>query len=141
MGKPCAFHPAKCRAPVDGSIIPKGYAMKTSSVILLALFIVSACGDRESHERFKQDVDDMGLVDTAKEDVRKILRDPDSAIFPSASVSRKMGKPVVCGQVNARNGFGGMTGPKRFVAIPTALAVTEDNMDQSEFQKVWNSAC
>ena len=56
------------------------------------------------------------MVDLAYESVVGTLRDPASASFTDVRVHD--GAPtVVCGKVNARNGFGGMGGPKRFIRL------------------------
>ncbi len=69
--------------------------------------------------------EDKEAVALAHELVEQRLRDPDSAIFddqrswmqePVVLVRRVGGKPVfVCGTVNAKNGYGGMTGDELYV--------------------------
>ena len=65
---------------------------------------------------------DAQMVLIAEKIVRLYLRDPDSAKFTDVSF-RMMKKPgggdmaVVCGDVNARNGFGGMTGAQPFAVV------------------------
>src|SRR3954471_5617049 len=54
-------------------------------------------------------------VERAKEAIRSVLRDPGSADFGKTD---QLSNGVVCGYVNARNGFGGMTGPKEFMFDP-----------------------
>lgn len=47
--------------------------------------------------------------------IKAVLKDPDSAVFGKASAGvNAAGKVLVCGLVNARNGFGGFTGFKPF---------------------------
>lgn len=77
----------------------------------------------------------------AQELVRQQLRDPSSAEFSDINV--KLATPghvtVVCGYVNARNGFGGMTGRQRFVAgniVTIESAVGAETMNQ-----LWNGVC
>lgn len=60
---------------------------------------VRPSGLTESQERV--------AIDEAREQVRAHLRDPDSAKFGGAMVGPR---GVVCGLVNAKNGFGGYTG-------------------------------
>lgn len=60
---------------------------------------VRPSGLTESQERV--------AIDEAKERVRAHLRDPDSAKFGGAMIGPR---GVVCGVVNAKNGFGGYTG-------------------------------
>lgn len=47
-------------------------------------------------------------------EIKKRLKDPESAQFRnSAFYNSKV--PVVCGEVNSKNGFGGYTGFQRFI--------------------------
>jgi len=55
----------------------------------------------------------------AQRGVRKALRDPDSARFGTLLVAffdKKHGWLDICGQVNARNGYGGYAGTQYFHA-------------------------
>lgn len=50
--------------------------------------------------------------------------------------------PMVCGEVNARNGFGGATGYQRFIASGENFGpVLEEMMTPTEFSKSWNQIC
>jgi hypothetical protein len=55
--------------------------------------------------------DDADLAE-AKAAVVKRLKDPDSARF--SDLVKTGGGYIVCGKVNAKNGFGGYTGAKSF---------------------------
>lgn len=72
--------------------------------------------------------------------VKRQLKDPESAQFRNTYVSRKMGVPVVCGEVNSRNGFGGRAGFQRFVAAGDLIALDEQ-MGAGEMDKFWQQAC
>lgn len=97
----------------------------------LVLFAVSGC--------------DSGMTTGQAEDkVRALLRDPSSAEFTSV-VRRPPTKDsgaIVCGEVNARNGFGGMTGPKRFIAGSFAM-IEDDSGDTARkvFDGLWQKNC
>lgn len=80
------------RHPRSGGRRLGGWA---SAFSLLAL---SACGDAPEEQ--------------ATEAVRLALRDPDSAVFTEIAV---LDDGRVCGNVNSRNGFGGMSGPEPFL--------------------------
>ena len=70
--------------------------------------------------------------------VRAYLKDPDSAEFKM----KGMNGGLVCGTVNARNGFGGYTGHTPFVAnILDTEAIILDGTNKSEFQEIWNRFC
>jgi hypothetical protein len=86
----------------------------------------------------------------AKEAVTKIMRDPASAVFSDVFfVNDRTSEtgyyvPVVCGTVNGRNGFGGMTGPKRFVAAMSDLVQglwLEGTTAQNIVGAEWNRFC
>lgn len=50
------------------------------------------------------------FIAEAKARVRKQLRDPNSAIFQNIKIKTVSGKRGICGDVNAKNALGGMTG-------------------------------
>jgi hypothetical protein len=86
----------------------------------------------------------------AKEAITKMMRDPDSAVFSDVFFvnDRKSASgyyvPVVCGTVNGRNGFGGMTGPKHFVAVMSDLVQglwLESTTAQRVVVAEWNRFC
>jgi len=77
--------------------------------------------------------------------VKARLKDPSSAEFRNVTAHRyaDMTAPVVCGEVNARNDFGGYTGMQPFIAmgdgpVPPILA---SDMAEGEFVKTWNTLC
>ncbi|WP_226817317.1 hypothetical protein [Advenella sp. FME57] len=66
--------------------------------------------------------------------VESALKDPESATYRN--------QRGVCGEVNAKNGFGGFTGYRRYVAVSKDLVAIEgESLKGSEFRKVWNQAC
>lgn len=91
---------------------------------------LEAEADRERAAQDESDnqlaVDEALLIDNAKAAVLKTLRDPESARFGRVFVryckgldckagDPAHGAPMVCGGVNAKNGFGGYTGLKVFL--------------------------
>jgi hypothetical protein len=81
----------------------------------------------------------------AKDDVRAQLRDPGSAEFTDVVryAPHDDKGAVVCGMVNAKNGFGGMTGPRRFVSGAKTLIEQggDDPIANEVFDGVWQSLC
>ena len=58
---------------------------------------------------------DAKLLVDGQARIKRLLREPDSAKFSDVAVHVSPdGEKVVCGKVNAKNGFGGMTGNKDF---------------------------
>lgn len=74
----------------------------------------------------------------AQRDVRLHLRDPQSAIFGNATVSKT---DQVCGYVNARNGFGGFTGQKPYIAGWAKNAVLFSDENPTAFAQLWEKHC
>jgi hypothetical protein len=57
-------------------------------------------------------------------------------------VSRKIGVPVVCGQINAKTAFGGFNGWQRLIAAPTGdLVFFEEMMAAGEMNESWAQIC
>ena len=78
---------------------------------LILYFIASARSGSGSS------ISDVQYQVAAETLIKQRLRDPSSAEFSSLEVHRVPGRPVVvCGLVNSRNGFGGMSGPQPFIA-------------------------
>ena len=72
--------------------------------------------------------------------VKKQLRDPASAQFTSVDLYSGGPAQVYCGYVNAKNGFGGYTGKKEFIAAGD-VAFIRGQMDDREFVKTWKAFC
>ena len=106
-------------------------------LIYLIASQLSANADRPNYE-----VDKMMLEQMAKQKVRAILRDPGSAQFSGliAKPSTEEGRGIVCGYVNSRNGFGGMTGPQQFI-VADAIFLLEEQASAAEMQRSWDLLC
>ena len=86
----------------------------------------------------------LAWMEQDKSTVEAMLKDPESAQFEGVYISFMRDSPVTCGKVNAKNGFGGYTGFKEFIAAKNAgISVVrgDGQMADSEFVKVWNTAC
>lgn len=66
------------------------------------------------------------------------LKDPDSARFRGQFIGVS---GIPCGEVNSKNGFGGYTGHKRYMASGGGIALMEGDMDADEFDKAWSKLC
>ncbi|WP_298309131.1 hypothetical protein [uncultured Erythrobacter sp.] len=73
--------------------------------------------------------------------IKERLRDPESAEFSNMQVypPTKDRSAIICGYVNSRNGFGGMTGPQRFIAGGTVLI--EEQVTEEQVQIAWDQFC
>jgi hypothetical protein len=69
-----------------------------------------------------------------------MLKDPESADFRDVVVVHKGQWRTVCGEVNAKNGFGGYTGYSEFLgSVEGVMVRSTDN--EARFAKRWNSRC
>lgn len=76
-----------------------------------------------------------------QEEITKRLKDPESAKFQEVFISRKSGEPIVCGQVNGKNGFGGYSGFERFISAGKLFNILESDMAEGEMDKSWLEFC
>jgi hypothetical protein len=76
-------------------------------------------------------------IERTKDAVRARLRNPSSAEFRNVELYRPFpgqDNPVVCGEVNSENGFGGMSGFQGFIGSGTAVGpFLEEQMAPREF--------
>jgi len=135
-----------CGAPVKLAIEANEKTKKDAkagyviiAVIAIALYMFSS-GDKKTdapvQENAKPDPEltEIRLQRLARGFVESALKDPGSAEYRN--------QRGVCGEVNAKNGFGGFTGYRRFVAVSDDLVAIEgEGLRGSEFQKVWDQAC
>ena len=62
-------------------------------------------------------------IAASQDAAKKGLKDPDSAKFQNLRIADFDGGKVVCGEINAKNGYGGYVGYKRFVAGTSAATI------------------
>jgi len=113
---------------------------------LLCLFSVfclfAAFGDHEPSQANHELNLKVYYAERTVEGLKKYLKDPSSAKLSgvlTVPYTRKDGSTsyVVCGEVNARNGFGGYTGYQSFVGVGELVLLEGTN----GFSKVWNEVC
>jgi hypothetical protein len=80
--------------------------------------------------------------------VKRHLRDPDSAVLRdlTSTNDRKIGDSpaglIVCGYVNAKNGFGGYAGEKMFIDFyKLGIVDIEPTPRTKSFVASWNKLC
>lgn len=76
------------------------------------------------------------IAQAGKLAVREQLKDPDSARFRNTTVSGV----AYCGEVNAKNSYGGYVGFKRFIAIGSAVLM-EPADGSPAFESFWRESC
>lgn len=78
-------------------------------------------------------------VERSKDAVKAKMKDPNSAQFRNVYFSRSGGVPVACGEVNAKNSYGGYRGYQFFIAAGDSLTVLESEV--SDFKALWQQLC
>ena len=73
--------------------------------------------------------------------IKAMLSYPASAQFRGMFVSRALGRPAVCGEVNSKNAFGGYVGFVRFVSGGDQQAIEGQNMREAEMDQLWPRVC
>lgn len=101
--------------------------------LVVCLLLMSACGQQSAIRENKD-----GMIILAHKAVEQKLRDPSSAEYRNEKLGSYQGVSVICGEVNAKNGFGGMTGFERYVSNGGDATVLASQMDASEFSNVWS---
>ena len=124
-------------------------------VVSVLAFAVNSClpestnkaaqpvADIEASKSPYADVGKQGLwIVTSQDAIRARLKDPDSAEFRNVRFYSGGSTPVACGEVNAKNGFGGKSGYERFIAAGSNLAILASDMkSSSEMNEVWAKMC
>lgn len=107
---------------------------------LVALIPMTIYGLLFEHSSSNPASNDYNYISIHQERIKSKLKDPSSAQFNGVFISRAIGAPIVCGQVNAKNGFGGYTGFQRFISGGT-IQVIETEMAVGEMDKTWSQVC
>lgn len=140
--------------PKCGAKPPKKTSIVTWMVLLFIVAAVflsgtgdgptgSAAGTAKDNRSaaMDQELKQIAWMDRGKDMVLQKLKDPKSAEFRDVYFFQGSdGVPMTCGQVNAKNSFGGYTGFKHFVSAGTA-DLTYLETEVKDFHVVWNKYC
>lgn len=111
-------------------------------IVLASAAALAACGSSDdTGSSGARKLDEYSARAVAAELVKPRLRDPNSAVF--SNITFKQETPtrsmIICGHVNSKNGFGGMTGPQRFVLGGTVAI--EEEIGAANMNTVWREYC
>lgn len=87
----------------------------------------------------KKAFQELQYISIHQERIKNHLKDPSSAEFRGVRVSHAVA-PVVCGEINSQNSFGGYSGYQRFISGGN-VQVLEEEMAPGEMEKTWNEFC
>lgn len=86
--------------------------------------------------------DNAAILYAGQAAVTALLREPGSAEFSRAHGRVAHSERVACGFVNARNGFGGMTGPEPWlVRVDRGVVMIHSGENDRAFVRAWNRYC
>lgn len=146
---PCAAEkPGKFRCLVDGEVV---YSDASCTTIKSKAQLASEAKEAAAAEtkrrvaaaKVLEDADRKNFsqrISLAHAETSRNLRDPSSARFDASVVSWYSGKPVVCGLVAGRNGFGGYAAPVRFVTWDSWVTI-DDGKRITAFDEHWDKYC
>ena len=102
-----------------------GFLLAMGTFVFGALPAVAGPMEDAFEQAAKLDVDRSVRAADAKRAIHAALRDPASARFRNLREVRTPFGAAICGEVNSRNGFGGMTGFIEFVSAGDVVFVDE----------------
>nr|WP_321329066.1 hypothetical protein [Alcaligenes faecalis] len=136
-----------CGAPLSVALEAKkaenknalqGLAIIAVVAVLFAIFSGKGEKSTDTTEAVKKSdpaLTEIKLQRLAREYVTANLKDPGSAEFRN--------QKSMCGEVNAKNSFGGMTGYTRFIAARSDFVVMENDpaLERGAFSESWDRFC
>lgn len=100
---------------------------------------VGSASDQDRSPEGNRTAKELSYIDLNEGRIKQKLKDPESATFRNSRVYYAVA-PMVCGEVNARNSFGGKNGYQRFIS-GGEIQVLEEEMAAGEMDKTWNQIC
>lgn len=110
--------------------------LKIAFVAGVALLVLVGCGEGGSAKtEDSAEMKEIKLQRLVRSFVEPALKDPRSAEFRN--------QYGICGEVNAKNSFGGYTGFKRFIAGSKDLVLIEGagGLSSADFNELWSGRC
>lgn len=80
------------------------------------------------------------MMSVAEARISERMKDPGSVQFRGVAIYTGAGSPVVCGEVNAKNSFGGYSGFQPFLGAGERVVVPSD-MAPGKFAREWAKMC
>ena len=122
----------------------KGLVMSLGKHGFLAIasaFALMSCGSSADNDSGLPRLDAFSAQAVAGELIKPRLKDPSSAEFSNITFKQSTAERsmIICGYVNSKNAFGGMTGPQRFVTGGTVAI--EDEIGAANMDTLWNLYC
>lgn len=116
----------------------KGCLLIVGGLVVLSLLMQAIESGEPKTEQSKAE----DFYWNARVTVKESLKDPESAKFGAIRIVRTKNGFLACGEVNARNSFGGYTGMKRFMSNGAGgTTLIEDSSNEEIFSTTWAELC
>ena len=112
--------------------------MKKLSAVCLAVVVcasLAACGKSEAQ---RQQESAATMTSLGEKYVKEKILEPSSAQFRNQFIGKK-GAP--CGEVNAKDAFGGYIGFQRYISVARDLTLLAQDVAPAEFEASWAQLC
>jgi hypothetical protein len=86
-------------------------------ILVVTLLVASTLAAARDDTAIVAKADDEAVIAAAKVVVASGLKDPDSAQFRNIFVRQGKTKRAICGEVNAKNSYGGYIGYRTFTVL------------------------
>lgn len=80
-------------------------------------------------------------VALTKQRLHDALRDPEGTRYRDVRAMASGSRVSLCGEINMRNGFGGFTGYKRFIADGGAIVLPDSDLNEVVIARDWSAHC
>ncbi|WIX34151.1 hypothetical protein QO259_05670 [Salinicola sp. JS01] len=108
-------------------------------LVFFVVFGVKGCfSDEKNTEQARKLSRTYEVREIFRSAVRSGLKDPSSAQFRNEFFGQSGGNAIGCGEVNAKNSFGGKSGYKRFVTAGKSVSIEGESED---FSALWGVFC
>ena len=121
--------------------------LNTFTLLSIAVIGLSACVTTTPIHRdpLPASTASKAEIEKAKQGVRAQMKDPASVQFRNVRGYNKGGMALLCGEVNAKNSFGGYTGFDHFTYLAGHMFVNKPaagcDFCENPFNKNWNESC
>ena len=142
LGAAVALSLSGCATVPQGPTAPRGPTAPQgpSAADKLRGLSFAEIGERaEYNAKFLQSKTEQALIDASLEATRNQLKDPGSAQFRNVRLVQHPKGKVVCGEMNAKNSYGGYVGFKVFAASPLGATIQQTGGRYAEVDALANS--
>jgi hypothetical protein len=104
-------------------------------ITIAMLLALAACG-KTAEQRQQEEA--LALTQLGEKYVREKVLEPSQARFRNQFIG-KGGAP--CGEVNAKDAFGGYIGYQRYISVARDLTLLAQDVSPAEFEAQWQQLC